>query len=201
MMQGPSPNSHSEPSTSTQSVKVAPALICTTPSRPMMGDATPMASVPDQAPRPSAEKGRQPKVQTRPRSVRMAAWASPTATSTATSLGGSMLLGSSEKPFVAPDRERPGLRQTKQRPSQVRATLKLAPRTTLREGGSSAGNCEPSLASAPPSCSSGAAQPPASCSKVADSVEVRAPAPSREFGESPPPSPGGSCSEPRGTGP
>mmetsp|Transcript_2151 Transcript_2151/g.6021 ORF Transcript_2151/g.6021 Transcript_2151/m.6021 type:complete len:207 (-) Transcript_2151:1304-1924(-) len=184
MMHGPSPKSHRVPSTSTQSVKVAPALICTIRSRLVMGAAMPMASLHVEGPRPSAEKGRQPKVQTRPRSVRTAAWASPTAMSTATSPRGSTGFGSSEKPLAAPDSERPGLLHTKQRPSQVKATLKLAPRTTFCDGGNSGGSCSASLASVPFSCSSapGAVHPPASCSRVADNVAVRALAPNTESG-------------------
>mmetsp|Transcript_14327 Transcript_14327/g.39301 ORF Transcript_14327/g.39301 Transcript_14327/m.39301 type:complete len:258 (+) Transcript_14327:386-1159(+) len=180
MMQGPSPKSQSAPSMSTQSVKVAPALICTTRSR-ATGAAEPTPSEQDQAPRPRAEKGRQPKVQTRPRSVRTTACASPTAMSTATSSGGSMERGSSEKPLVAPESERPGRRQTKQRPSQLSATLKLAPRSTLRAGGSSGGSCSPAPGSWP-SSEPGAVQPPASCSSVAESAAVIAPTPSEASG-------------------
>mmetsp|Transcript_28028 Transcript_28028/g.80418 ORF Transcript_28028/g.80418 Transcript_28028/m.80418 type:complete len:248 (+) Transcript_28028:365-1108(+) len=179
MMQGPSPKSQSEPSMSRHIVKVAPALICTTRSRLGTGAATPMPSAHDQAPRPRAEKGRQPNVQTRPRSVRTTAWASPTAMSTTFSSGGSMDLGSSEKPFAVPERERPGLRHTKQRPSLVRATLKLAPRNTFCSVGRPSGSCKESPRSVPFSCRStpGLVQPPASCRSVADRVAVRVLAP------------------------
>mmetsp|Transcript_87028 Transcript_87028/g.194571 ORF Transcript_87028/g.194571 Transcript_87028/m.194571 type:complete len:210 (-) Transcript_87028:798-1427(-) len=187
MIQGPSPKSQSAPSMSTQRVKVAPALICTTRSR-STGAAEPRPSGQVQAPRPRAEKGRQPKVQTRPRSVSTTAWASPTAMSTATSSGGSMERGSSEKPLVAPESERPGRRQTKQRPSMLSATLKLAPRSTFRAGGSSGGSGKAALWSCPASCSSapGAAHPPASCSSVPESVAVMAPTPRAVSGPSDP---------------
>mmetsp|Transcript_172603 Transcript_172603/g.548051 ORF Transcript_172603/g.548051 Transcript_172603/m.548051 type:complete len:326 (-) Transcript_172603:1693-2670(-) len=162
MMHGPSPKSHREPWTSTQREKVAPAPICTTRSRPGTSVATPPA-VTGRGPRPSAERWRQPKVQTRPRSVRIMAWPSPTATSTATSPGGNSSLGLVVMRLAAPAASTPVPPQTKHRPSNAKAMLKLELRASLRSGGNSVGS----------SCCASAPRGPSSMPTTLVSVSAR----------------------------
>mmetsp|Transcript_95632 Transcript_95632/g.298794 ORF Transcript_95632/g.298794 Transcript_95632/m.298794 type:complete len:371 (-) Transcript_95632:1822-2934(-) len=148
VMQGPSPKSQSDPSTSTHREYVAPAAICTIRSKPLIRVGTMAEAVVSRGPRPRAESWRQPKLQTRPSRVRTRTWPSPTAMSTAESPGGKTEVGSTGTVSTVPVGTRPEWRQTKTRPSRESATLKQKPRATFFRGGKRGPFCRASAASA-----------------------------------------------------